>query len=334
METQLLSTDTEEGFNEALELAVAQLRQGEVVAVPTETVYGLAANALEASSVEKIFTAKDRPAQNPIIVHVSSESMARDCVAQWPESAGKLANAFWPGPLTLVLPKADTIPGNVVAGGTTVGVRWPGHPFIQQLITACDFPLAAPSANLSNHISPPSAEHVKSQMEGRIPLIIDGGPAQVGIESTVVDLSGDSVRVLRPGMISMEAIEAVLSDAVITAGKDECVLKSPGQLERHYAPNARLLVLNWKDEEDLENQISYSRTPHDRVHVIAHTHVVGGTRFGRVSTLPREAQAYAQVLYGELHRCDKEGAELICVEAPPTGPEWVAINDRLSRAGG
>ena len=334
METQLLSTDTEEGFNEALELAVAQLRQGEVVAVPTETVYGLAANALEASSVEKIFTGKDRPAQNPIIVHVSSESMARDCVAQWPESAGKLANAFWPGPLTLVLPKADTIPGNVVAGGATVGVRWPSHPFIQQLITACSFPLAAPSANLSNHISPTSAEHVKSQMEGRIPLIIDGGPAQVGIESTVVDLSGDSVRVLRPGMISMEAIEAVLSDGAITVGKDECVLKSPGQLERHYAPNARLLVLNWKDEEDLENQISYSRTPHDRVHVIAHTHVVGGTRFGRVSVLPREAQAYAQVLYGELHRCDQEGAELICVEAPPDDPEWVAINDRLSRAGG
>ena len=334
METQLLSTDTEEGFNEALELAVAQLRQGEVVAVPTETVYGLAANALEASSVEKIFTAKDRPAQNPIIVHVSSESMARDCVAQWPESAGKLANAFWPGPLTLVLPKADTIPGNVVAGGTTVGVRWPGHPFMQQLITACDFPLAAPSANLSNHISPTSAEHVKSQMEGRIPLIIDGGPAQVGIESTVVDLSGDSVRVLRPGMISMEAIKAVLSDGVITVGKDVGVLKSPGQLERHYAPNARLLVLNWKDEEDLENQISYSRTPHDRVHVIAHTHVVGGTRFGRVSMLPREAQAYAQVLYGELHQCDQEGAELICVEAPPDDPEWVAINDRLSRAGG
>ena len=334
METQLLSTDTEEGFNEALELAVAQLRQGEVVAVPTETVYGLAANALEASSVEKIFTAKDRPAQNPIIVHVSSESMARDCVAQWPESAGKLANAFWPGPLTLVLPKADTIPGNVVAGGATVGVRWPSHPFIQQLITACSFPLAAPSANLSNHISPTSAEHVKSQMEGRIPLIIDGGPAQVGIESTVVDLSGDSVRVLRPGMISMEAIEAVLSDGAITVGKDECVLKSPGQLERHYAPNARLLVLNWKDEEDLEDQISYSRTPHDRVHVMAHTHVVGGTRFGRVSVLPREAQAYAQVLYGELHKCDKEGAELICVEAPPDDPEWVAINDRLSRAGG
>ena len=334
METQLLSTDTEEGFNEALELAVTQLRQREVVAVPTETVYGLAANALEVASVEKIFTAKDRPAQNPIIVHVSSESMARDCVVQWPESAGKLANAFWPGPLTLVLPKADSVPDIVVAGGTTVGVRLPSHPFMQQLITACDFPLAAPSANLSNHISPTSAEHVKSQMEGRIPLIVDGGPAQVGIESTVGDLSGDSVRVLRPGMISMEAIKAVLSDGVITAGKDVGVLKSPGQLARHYAPNARLLVLSWKDEEDLENQISYSRTPHDRVHVIAHTHVVGGTRFGRVSMLPREAQAYAQVLYGELHRCDKEGAELICVEAPPDNPEWVAINDRLSRAGG
>ena len=334
METQLLSTDTEEGFNKALELAVAQLRQGEVVAVPTETVYGLAANALELASVEKIFTAKDRPAQNPIIVHVSSESMARDCVARWPESAAALAKAFWPGPLALVLLKADSIPDNVVAGGTTVGVRWPSHPFMQKLITACGFPLAAPSANLSNHISPTSAEHVRSQMKGRIPLIIDGGPAQVGIESTVVDLSVDSVRVLRPGMISMGAIEAVLSDGDIKAGKDEGVLKSPGQLKRHYAPNARLLVLNWKDEEDLENQISYSRTPHDRVHVIAHTHVVGGTRFGRVTVFPREVEAYARALYNELHQCDKEGAELICVEAPPDDSEWVAINDRLTRAGG
>jgi len=323
-----------EAFNEALGLASACLREGKVVAVPTETVYGLAANALEAASVEKIFTAKNRPAQNPIIVHVNDESMARQCVVEWPEVASELAKAFWPGPLTLVLAKAETIPDNVTAGGTTVGVRWPSHPFMQDLINTCRFPLAAPSANLSNHVSPTSAEHVKSQMDGRIPLIVDGGPTSVGIESTVVDLTDEKVRVLRPGMISVEAISAVLSDYKVEIDSDKGILKSPGQLKRHYAPNARLLVLNWADDEDLESQIAYSRTPHDRVCVIAHTQIVPGTRFGRVSVLPREAKAYAKALYDELYRCDKEGAELICVEAPPDDQEWDGINDRLSRAGG
>ena len=323
-----------EAFNEALGLASACLREGKVVAVPTETVYGLAANALEAASVEKIFTAKNRPAQNPIIVHVNDESMARQCVIEWPEVASELAKAFWPGPLTLVLAKAETIPDNVTAGGTTVGVRWPSHPFMEDLINTCRFPLAAPSANLSNHVSPTSAEHVKSQMDGRIPLIVDGGPTSVGIESTVVDLTDEKVRVLRPGMISVEAISAVLSDYKVEIDSDKGILKSPGQLKRHYAPNARLLVLNWADDEDLESQIAYSRTPHDRVCVIAHTQIVPGTRFGRVSVLPREAKAYAKALYDELYRCDKEGAELICVEAPPDDQEWDGINDRLSRAGG
>ena len=305
-----------------------------MVAVPTETVYGLAANALEPASVEKIFTAKNRPAKNPIIVHVTSESMARDCVAEWTKTAALLAKAFWPGPFTLVLPKAELIPDIVTAGGETVGVRWPSHRFTQELIKACCFPLAAPSANLSNHVSPTSAEHVKSQMDGRIPLIVDGGPTSVGIESTVVDLSGDRVRVLRPGMISVEVISAVLPDCKVEIDSDKGILKSPGQLKRHYAPNARLLVLNWKDEEDLEGQIAYSRTPHDRVCVIAHTQIVPGTRFGRVSVLPREAKAYAKALYDELYRCDKEGAELICVEAPPDDQGWDGINDRLFRAGG
>ena len=175
VDTEILQTNTLELFAEAISRAAATLRRGELVAVPTETVYGLAANVLEPDSVEKIFEAKERPQENPIIVHVASESMARDCVVQWPDTASLLAKAFWPGPLTLVLPKADCIPDNVTAGGDTVGVRWPRHPFMQELIDACRFPLAVPSANLSNHLSPTTAVHVKSQMEGRIPLIIDGG---------------------------------------------------------------------------------------------------------------------------------------------------------------
>ena len=233
METELLqikSSEMSEAQAEALARAAAVLRKGEVVAVPTETVYGLAANALDAAAVKAIFAAKQRPAENPVIVHVADESMARDCVADWPATAQALAAAFWPGPLTLVLPKADEIPEIVTAGGTTVGVRLPRHPFMQELIRTCRFPLAAPSANLSNHISPTTAAHVQSQLAGRIPLVIDGGAAQVGIESTVVDLTGETIRVLRPGMVSASAIAAVLPEHTVKTGQDEGVLKSPGQL--------------------------------------------------------------------------------------------------------
>ena len=332
VESELLSIEPPEAQAEAVARAAAVLRGGGVVAVPTETVYGLAANALDEAAVAGIFEAKNRPAENPVIVHVADESMARDCVANWPETAQALAAAFWPGPLTLVLPKADDIPSIVTAGGDTVGVRLPRHPFMQELIRACRFPLAAPSANLSNHISPTTAPHVQTQLAGRIPLVIDGGAAQVGIESTVVDLTGETLRVLRPGMVSAEAIAAVLPDVEVTAGNDEGTLKSPGQLKRHYAPNARLLVFNWADEEDLENQIAYSRTPHDRVYVLAHHVIVPGTRFGRVRVLPNEPVAYARALYAELHSCDTEGAELICVEAVPETAEWMAIADRLEHA--
>ena len=329
METEILQTNEPELFAEAIARAAAVLRAGDLVAVPTETVYGLAANALETAAVAKIFEAKDRPQENPIIVHVANETMARDCVADWPDAAAALAREFWPGPLTLVLPKAEIIPANVTAGGDTVGVRCPGHPFLRELIGACRFPLAVPSANLSNHVSPTTGAHVQSQMAGRIPLIIDGGAAEVGIESTVVDLTGDGARVLRPGMISAGEIGAVV--AVPSPG--EGPLKSPGQLPRHYAPNARLLILTWRDGEDLEEQIACSRTPADRVCVIAHTEVVTGTRFGRVTMLPLEPAAYGRALYAELHQCDAEGAELIVVEAVPVADDWRAIADRLERAG-
>ena len=332
METEILQTNEPELFAEAIARAAAVLRAGDLVAVPTETVYGLAANALETAAVAKIFEAKDRPQENPIIVHVANETMARDCVADWPDAAAALAREFWPGPLTLVLPKAEIIPANVTAGGDTVGVRCPGHPFLRELIGACRFPLAVPSANLSNHVSPTTAAHVQSQIAGRIPLIIDGGAAEVGIESTVVDLTGDGARVLRPGMISAEAIGAVEAVAAVP-NPSQGPLKSPGQLPRHYAPNARLLVLTWRDGEDLEGQIAYSRTPADRVCVIAHTEAVPGTRFGRVTMLPREPAAYARALYAELHQCDAEGAEMIVVETVPDTDDWRAIADRLERAG-
>lgn len=330
VETEILSTREPAQFTEAVERASAVLRAGGLVAVPTETVYGLAANALDEAAVAKIFEAKARPQENPMIVHVAGDSMARGCTDEWPATAAAVAGAFWPGPLTIVLPKAEIIPQIVTAGGGTVGVRQPAHRFMQELIAACRFPLAAPSANRSNLLSPTTAMHVTAQLGGRIPLIIDGGASEVGIESTVVDLTGGGAQVLRPGMISAEAIATVAGTGKGTSSE---VPKSPGQMPRHYAPNARLLVLNWTDGEHLEAQIAYSRTPADRVCVVAHTTLVPGTRFGRVAMLPCEAEAYARALYAELHRCDAEGAELIVVEAVPEDPEWAALADRLARAG-
>ena len=195
----ILPTHTPDLFTQAVAQAAEELRRGAVVALPTETVYGLAANAFDAQAVQQIFTIKGRPAHNPIIVHVADKTMARRCVAEWPALADKLAAAFWPGPLTLVLPRSQEIPDAVTAGGPTVGVRWPSHPIMQAVIRACGFPLAAPSANPSNEISPTNAEHVARGLGKRIALIVDGGHAQVGIESTVLDLTVSPPRLLRPG---------------------------------------------------------------------------------------------------------------------------------------
>jgi L-threonylcarbamoyladenylate synthase len=242
--SEILPSHTPDLFRAAVRRAAELLRAGEVVALPTETVYGLAANALDAEAVARIYEVKGRPAHNPIIVHVADRAMAQRCVADWPGSADKLASAFWPGPLTLVLPRAKVIPEIVTAGGPTVGVRWPSHPFIQAVILECGFPLAAPSANLSNRVSPTNAGHVRAQLEGRIPLIVDGGQSQVGIESTVLDLTSEPPRVLRPGMIHLESIAAVIGHVSDLHGRrsDETVLRSPGQLEKHYAPRAKLVV--------------------------------------------------------------------------------------------
>jgi len=329
MKPKVLPTHTRALFNTAVARAVELLRAGEVVALPTETVYGLAANALNAEAVARIYEVKGRPAHNPVIVHVASVEMAKRCVADWPAVADKLAKAFWPGPLTLVLPRAKEIPDIVTAGGETVGVRWPSHPFIQEVIRACDFPLAAPSANLSNQISPTNAEHVAKQL--KIPLIVDGGQAQVGIESTVIDLSVNPPRLLRPGMIHEQALMAVTHLAVGHHGDSE-ILKSPGQLTKHYAPKAKLIVLKWRDERDLNSQLSTLHPQLSTRHVIAHTRIPSQADFSSVSVIPHDAEAFARALYAELHRCDELGAQLIIVEAPPETSEWRAIADRLKRA--
>ena len=341
---EILSTHTPALFAAAVERAAALLRAGGIAALPTETVYGLAGNALDAAIVAKIYAAKGRPAHNPVIVHVGSRAMARECSSAWPALADRLADAFWPGPLTLIVPRAPHIPDIVTAGGPTVGVRWPIHPLMPAVIRACGFPLAAPSANLSDQLSPTNAVHVAKQLGDRIPLIVDGGDSNVGIESTVVDVTGDVPRVLRPGMISAEAIAAACGAAVPGPGSKvqspgAGALRSPGMLAKHYSPKAKLLILSWRDEADLLAQLrTLDLGPWTRdlgpgtTHVLAHSHIPLGGNFAHVSVIPHDAEAFARALYGELHHCDEAGAKLIVVEAPPEAPEWAGITDRLRRA--
>jgi L-threonylcarbamoyladenylate synthase len=332
IKADVVPTHKPELFEASVHRAADLLRAGEIVALPTETVYGLAGNALDAKSVSRIFEIKGRPSHNPIIVHVASMEMAQTCVSDWPPIAEKLARAFWPGPLTLVLPRSKEIPELVTAGGPTVGVRWPSHPFIQAVICECGFPLAAPSANLSNELSPTNAAHVQKSLGNKIALIVDGGQSQVGIESTVLDLTVTPLRLLRPGMIHEQALLAVTGALTLGFGDSEQILKSPGQLQKHYSPKAKLVISSWSDESELRIQSSKFQVPGSKLHVIAHTHIPSGHGFARVSIIPHDPEAFGRALYAELHQCDEAGAELIMVEGVPETDEWRAIADRLKRA--
>ncbi len=331
-QAEILPTHTGPLFKTAVKRAADLLRRGELVALPTETVYGLAANAFDTNAVAKIFRIKGRPSNNPIIVHVSSIEMARRCVRKWPTMADKLSASFWPGPLTMVLHRSGNIPDSVTAGGETVGVRWPSHPFIQEVIRECDFPLAAPSANLSNAISPTNASHVQNGLGKQISLIIDGGQSQVGIESTVVDISGPEARLLRPGMIHEESLLAVVGELTLGFGDSEEVLKSPGLLRKHYSPKAKVVLLCWENEHDLRRKLMDRKMELSRTQVIAHSKIPLSAEFGRVSVIPHDAEAFARAIYAELHHCDESGARFIVVEQLPSGTEWRALADRLSRA--
>jgi len=336
MSAEVLSTHTPALLAAAVARAATQLQAGEVVGVPTETVYGLAANAFNPEAVAQIFKLKGRPAHNPIIVHVASATMARACSSQWPALADVLGAAFWPGPLTLVVPKSAAIPAPVTAGGDTVGVRWPQHPFMQAVIRACGFPLAAPSANLANRLSPTNARHVMAQLGEVLSLIVDGGDCNVGIESTVVDVTGSVPVILRPGMISEPAIRAAVAGFTADPGCPReargPVLRSPGQLARHYSPKARLVIGNWSDESDLARQVAQLGFSPNEVCVLAHTCIPLSGQFPQVMLIPDDAEAFARALYAELHRCDEAKVPLIVVEALPETPEWAGIADRLRRA--
>jgi L-threonylcarbamoyladenylate synthase len=332
--TEILPTHTPALREQAVRRAAELLRAGRLVALPTETVYGLAANALDAAAVGRIFAAKNRPAHNPLIVHVADESMARRCVAGWPPVAAALARAFWPGPLTLVLPRAAIIPDVVTAAGPTVAVRWPAHPVMRAVIEACGFPLAAPSANPANRLSPTTARHVAEGLTGRVPLILDGGPCAVGIESTVLDATVAPPRVLRPGRIAAEEIAAIAGGPAETVSFTPTPApRSPGRLPRHYAPRARLEVWQWPTTEALRARVRRRGWNPAQVGVLAHDRVPPrDAGFLRVTALPANPRDYARALYAALHQCDAAGARQILVESPPSDPAWAAIMDRLKRA--
>ena len=309
----------------ALGQAAQLLGRGQLVALPTETVYGLAADARSPGAVARIFKAKGRPAGNPLIVHVDSVEMAQGCVAAWPSAAAQLAGAFWPGPLSLVLPKADSIPDIVTAGGKTVAVRCPAHPVFSAVLAKCGFPLAAPSANRSNRVSSTRAEHVVDQLGGHIPLVLDGGSCDIGIESTVLDLTGDTPILLRPGSISLGQLQAVIGPVAVAKlpGGGER-LKSPGQLPRHYTPRAKLVVCG-----DLAAALGQAD---EATHVIAREPAPATWPSELWHRLPDAAPDFARGFYDTLHRCDRLGAETILVQALPDDDEWAALRDRLNRA--
>jgi len=336
MPAEILPTHTPALFLEAVDRAAHLLRQGQVVALPTETVYGLAANAWDPDAVARIYAIKGRPAANPVIVHIADAAQAARCTPEWSPLAARLSAAFWPGPLTLVVPRSRHVPDRVTAGGSTVGLRWPQHPLMLAVIRACGFPLAAPSANPSNALSPSNAAHVAQTLGDRIPLIVDGGDCNVGIESTVVDVTGPIPRILRPGILSSDAISIAAGVQAIRHTPDATPtsdpLRSPGQLSRHYAPLAPLVVCQWTDDDDLARQLARDRSNPADVWIVAHRRIPNSERFPNVILIPDDPEAFARALYGELHRCDLGGARRIVVEAVPDKPAWDGIADRLRRA--
>ncbi len=335
MDTLHLTTSQED-----IETAARILRQGGLVAMPTETVYGLAANALDEEAVSSIFVAKGRPSDNPLIVHISSvEDIEKySLVSSFPEKARKLANAFWPGPLTIIMPKSESVPSVVTGGLDSVAVRFPSHPAAQALISRAGCPLAAPSANLSGSPSPTTAEHVSKDLEGRVHAIMDGGPAQVGLESTVITLCTEPPTLLRPGGVTLEQLRDVLgqvdlSDAVLNKLNEGAQAPSPGMKYRHYAPKAKVYLV--KAEDDTFRDFLSSKDKNSTValcydedvpHLSVHTLPLGEKN---------DYTTQAHNLFSALRGADEiPGTQVVYVRCPDTEGVGMALFNRLIRAAG
>ena len=305
-----------------IQRAAGILKRGGLVGFPTETVYGLGADASSREAVARLYAAKRRPADHPVIVHFADAEAAFSWARDVPEGARKLAGKFWPGPLTMIL-KRSSLAGDFVTGGQdTIGLRVPAHPVAQQLLRAFGGGIAAPSANRFGAVSPTTAAHVRADLGNDVELVLDGGPSEVGIESAIVDLSGDAPVLLRPGRITRPELEQVLGQPVREKGAD--APRHSGGLERHYAPRtpARLVP-----PHELDREIARMK---DKVAVLAFSRP--DERVDYWLRLPREPQGYAQRLYAALRELDGAGCERILIEAPPESPEWAGVRDRLVRA--
>ena len=326
MNTEILKIEPK-----SIDIAAELLRKDEIVAIPTETVYGLAGNGLSPDAVKKIFEAKGRPNDNPLILHISSVDWLYRYAEEVPRLALKLAERFWPGPLTMIMPKKSIVPKETNGGLDTVAFRMPNSPWTLKLIEACDFPLAAPSANLSGLPSPTRAGYVYNDMKGKIPLIIDGGQCSYGLESTVITFTEKGVKILRPGGVTAEMLsefcETEIDKAVIEGLKDTDKALSPGMKYKHYSPKAEVFMVECNDDEIFAAFVNENSDENTIVLAKNSDNI-------KAKTLPygRSAKQEAETLFASLRKADETGAKKIYVQAPSKEGIGLAVYNRLIRA--
>jgi L-threonylcarbamoyladenylate synthase len=320
--------------------AATLLQRGEVVGMPTETVYGLAGDAANAEAVARIFEAKGRPSDNPLIVHIAAWEQLEGLVRRVPEAARKAMQAFWPGPLTLIMPKGEKVGQAVTAGLDTVAVRWPAHPVAQQLILASGLPIAAPSANTSGRPSTTEALHVLEDLRGKIPAILDGGPSKVGLESTVLDITGKIPVVLRPGGVTVEALREVLGtvkvhESALKPLAKDAAAPSPGMKHKHYAPKAPAILFEGESDK-VADALSrwYDEHLEENPYILALTDVAKRLGERRVRIMGESAGDAAHSVFAELRALDEAGAGLILIQGVDKEGIGLAVMNRLLRASG
>ncbi len=313
---------------EELKAAVTALREGDVIAFPTETVYGLGANAQDARAVRRVFELKGRPADHPLIVHLDAARYLPRWAREVPDNARKLAERFWPGPLTLVLPRTDAVSDLVTGGQDTVAVRVPSHPMAQQILTAFGGGIVAPSANRFGRISPTRPEHVREEFGDAVRLVLDGGECQIGLESTIVafDAAG-SAQVLRPGHITASQLEQVVGPVTVPSA-DVSTPRVPGSAQSHYAPVTPMVIV---PAEEIDTRAAALSAGGKRIAVLAQRLPVRTYPYVTWINASRRADVYAQDLYANLRVLDKTGCTQILVQEPPHAEAWTAVHDRLRR---
>lgn len=312
-----------------IQLAAELLRQGKLVAIPTETVYGLGADAKNPEAVKKIFVAKGRPSDHPLIVHIADVSDLPHWAVEIPPTAYTLAEKYWPGPLTLVLKKHPSVPYQVTGGQETIAIRIPNHPVALAVLQAFGGGIAAPSANRFCRISPTQASHVEEELGDKVDMILDGGACEVGLESTIVDLSQDNPRLLRPGQINKIEIELLLGVTLQLPEINEQI-HAPGAMEVHYSPEAATLLCTSEQIQKILNGEVYQHNY--KIGVLTYNFPMEASEDNLRISMSKEADAYAHDLYDALHRLDNAWADIILIEQPPQSEEWIAINDRLGKA--